>query len=249
MQGRTYEVFVDGKPIGLVGSTVTTLIRRRSGYVKRFGPTVELRLIREILCPDGYDKLGFTVLLRAKEAFDIIHKNTYVPNGLNKLSPLAQVIWSLVEDEKRVLGGKTGGRKTRENGTGIFGLTHQQKVQYGKMYGGISGRNNVETGRLYRMTKEERFLGSVAGGQRNKESGQTAAMGRVQGRRNRELGIGIFAPGAHQKAARNQPREVRVMNGIKSMHRKHHVARNIINPKCILCVQLPSGIEELNKVS
>jgi hypothetical protein len=134
--GRKYEVFVNGRPVGLVGSTVRTLKQRRSNrYIARFGPTVELRLIREVPRHEGYSDQDYNFRLKAAEAMDIVRKKTWVEDGgLNKMSPLVQASGSpMLEAERGRLGGIAGGR----NG------------------GLISGRKSVENGHLASLRTPE----------------------------------------------------------------------------------------------
>jgi hypothetical protein len=168
MTGRTYEVFADGKPVGLVGSTVRTLEQRgKAGYIKRFGSTVELRLIREIPRPEEYSDSDYNFRLKAAEAFDIARKKTYAEDGgLNKISPLIQALGHPVLEsamgkiggpisvrnqlrEAKVRGGRIGGRKRFElygspatsNGRrlGAINIPREAKV-LGGYNGGPTGR-------------------------------------------------------------------------------------------------------------
>ena len=111
--GRVYEVFVNGEPVKLVGSTVQTLKQRRSsGYVKRFGIGVELRLVREIARPADYSDKDFEFYLRACEAMDIARKGTYDEHGgLNMLSPLVQSLGYPLISEIGRIGGRNGSRE------------------------------------------------------------------------------------------------------------------------------------------
>ena len=112
--GRTYEVFVNDKPAGLVGSTTRTLEQRRKNhYLKRFGPAVELRLIREVPRPESYSEMDYNFYLKACEAMDIARKKTYIEDGgLNKISPLIQALGHpMLDSEMARLGGLAGGHK------------------------------------------------------------------------------------------------------------------------------------------
>jgi hypothetical protein len=155
--GRTYEVFVGGKPVGLVGSTVRTLKQRRSNrYIARFGPTVELRLIREVPRHESEDDISYNFHLKAAEALDIAKRKTYEEDGgLNQMSPLIQAAGrSLLDTELGRLGGLAGGRKG----------------------GLISGRRSVENGHLARLRTPEhqsaagRIGGRIGGPRGSRES-------------------------------------------------------------------------------
>ena len=139
--GRVYEVFVNGEPVKLVGSTVRTLKQRRSsGYVKRFGDGVELRLVREIARPADYSDKDFEFYLRACEAMDIARKGTYDEHGgLNKLSPLVQSLGYPLISEIARLGGRIGSREDKAR----------------------AGRKNAESGQIMSIaTFESRSKGS-----------------------------------------------------------------------------------------
>jgi hypothetical protein len=92
--GKIYEVYANGKSVRLIGSTSQSLKeRRRNKYVKRFGLTVELRLVREIVRPVGYDDRDFDFYLKSCEAMDITRKKSYREDGgLNLISPLIQAL-------------------------------------------------------------------------------------------------------------------------------------------------------------
>ena len=140
--GRTYEVFVGGKPAGLVGSTVRTLEQRRAaGYVKRFGPTVELRLIREVPRHESEDDASYNFHLKAAEALDIARKKTYIKDGgLNKISPLIQAIGHpMLEVEMGRIGGYIGGKRSHE-------CHPEMAANNGKKYGSKGGK---QTHRLH----------------------------------------------------------------------------------------------------
>lgn len=135
--GRTYEVFVDGKPIRPVGSTTRTLARRRiSGYIKRFGQSVELRLIREVPRPEDYSDVDYNFYLKACEAMGIARKKTYTEHGgLNKISPLIQALGHpMLEREMGRIGARNQPREA--------------KVQGGR----IAGRKNAERGHIQALT-------------------------------------------------------------------------------------------------
>ena len=137
--GRVYEVFVNGEPVKLVGSTVRTLKQRRSsGYVKRFGAGVDLRLVREIARPADYSNKDFEFYLRACEAMDIARKGTYDEHGgLNKLSPLVQSLGYPLISEIAQLGGRIGGRKNAESGHLASIATFESRSKGGRIGGRI----------------------------------------------------------------------------------------------------------------
>jgi len=210
--GCTYEVFVADKPIRLVGSTILTLKQRRSnGYVKRFGPEVELRLIREIPRHETEDDVSYNFHLKAAEALDIVRKKTYLENGgLNKVSPLIQAIGHpVLEAEMGHLGGKISGRINVENGH----LARIRTPEHQREAGRISGRKAVDSGRLATIQTSEN---QAKAGRVAVESGQIQALGRTEGRKRVEsgllasvchlgskkakaLGVGIFAAGMQVK--------------------------------------------------
>ena len=136
--GRVYEVFVNGEPVKLVGSTVRTLKQRRSsGYVKRFGAGVDLRLVREIARPADYSNKDFEFYLRACEAMDIARKGTYDEHGgLNKLSPLVQSLGYPLISEIARLGGRIGSRNQ----------SREDKVRAGRIGGRIGSREGKTLG-------------------------------------------------------------------------------------------------------
>lgn len=182
--GRTYEVFVGGTSVKLVGSTVRTLgQRRRNGYTKQFGPGVELRLIREVPRPEGYSARDFDFYLKACEAMDIARKNAYVEGGgLNKISPLIQALGhQILETERGRIGGHSQPREAKVRGG------HNQSRE-AKVYGGRIGNHegkacgghtqgcrNVESGQLARVsTPETRARGGRIRGCEAVESEQLA---------------------------------------------------------------------------
>jgi len=153
--GQTYEVFVEGKPVGLVGSTIRTLEeRRKDGYTKRFGPAVELRLVREIPRHESEDDVSYNFHLKAAEALDIARKKTYMEDGgLNKISPLIQATGKTMLERER---GRIGGLVS----------------------GPIQGKKNVESGHLARIS----VSGGRAQGNKNVKNGHlasVAAKGRI----------------------------------------------------------------------
>ncbi len=201
--GRIYEVFVGGKPVGLVGSTTRTLEqRRKSGYTKRFGPGVELHLIREIPHPVGYSDSDFNFYLKACEAMDIARGRTYMADGgLNKVSPLIQALGHpMLEIEMGKIGGRTSGRKAVETGR----LAKMRELPQTKVAQQKVGRQHIESGHLARIRElpqakdaRRRFaqnLGrkAVESGQlaRVRELPQTKAAQRDAGRKNGHNNIG-----------------------------------------------------------
>ncbi len=191
-----YEVFVNNRPTRLVGSTTQTLAqRRRNGYTKRFGPTVELHLVREVSRPDGYSDSDFNFYLKACEAMDIARKKTYQEHGgLNKISPLVQALGHpMLEAEMGRVGGhiavKSGqiykigslpqskaarrenGKKLVENGHFSRITTSESCARGGSTGGATQGRKNVETGHIIRIATAE---GRAKGGRKTADSGYLA---------------------------------------------------------------------------
>jgi NUMOD3 motif len=115
-QGRIYEVLVNGKPVKLVGSTQLSLKERlRIGnYRKRFGSTVELRLIREVPIPAGYGEGDYNFRLKAAETFEICKRKTWVQDGgRNQMSPLVQALWEPATRSEMVRVSWTAERRER----------------------------------------------------------------------------------------------------------------------------------------
>lgn len=103
------------------------------------------------------------------------------------------------------IGGRIGGRVCVEKSVGVYGLTPQQKSAAGRKGGRIGGRTTAAIpGHMTRA-------GSIAG-RHAVETGQIAALGRAQGRKNTESG--------HLKNA---------------LHTRWHVKLNKPNPRCVLC--------------
>jgi len=154
--GRTYEVFVDGKPVGLVGSTIRSLVERRSnGYTKRFGRGVELRLIREVLRHKSEDDESYNFHLKAAEALDIARKKTYREDGgLNKISPLIQAIGhpAILEMERGRMGGRASIQWAKANPEQAF-LNSSKAGKLGGRKGGLLGGKRVRE--LYPNMAEE----------------------------------------------------------------------------------------------
>jgi len=173
--GRTYEVFVDGKPVRLVGSTIRTLkVRRSSNYTKRFGSNVELRLIREVPRPEDYSDSDYNFYLKACEALDIARKKTYTEDGgLNRISPLIQAL----------------GHPTLEREMGRIG-NRKGKARGGKIGGRIGGR--IVSLMSGHMQKANRLQPQEA-----KSRG-----GITQGYKNKSNKLGFFAPGMTSKGGR-----------------------------------------------
>jgi hypothetical protein len=102
-------------------------------------------------------------------------------------------------------GGCIGGRVCVERGTGIYGLTPEQKSVAGRKGGRVGGRATAAIpGHMSRAA-------SIAG-RHAVESGQIAALGRAQGRKNTESG---------------QIKD--------ALHTRWHVKLNKPNPRCALC--------------
>jgi len=234
--GRTYEVLVNGEPIGLVGSTLLTLKgRRRNGYIKRFGQGVELRLIREIPRHESEDDVSYNFHLKAAEALDIARKKTYFgTGGLNKISPLLQTMGrSMLESEMGRIGGLIQGRRNAKNRTGVCapGVVEKagrKNVESGHIQalGRIQGRKNAKSGRLKHIrTLEESVKGGRIGGRKNVESGRIQALGRIQGQLSVENGrLASYRTSEHQSKA-----------AYSSRHVRWHIKRGIIEPRCSLC--------------
>ena len=121
--------------MGLVGSTIRTLAKRRvNGYTRRFGQGVELRLIREIPRPEDYSDSDYNFYLKACEAMDIARKKTYIEHGgLNKISPLIQAYGkSILEEEMGKIGGRIGIRKMPREAM-LRGASNAGKIGIKKM--------------------------------------------------------------------------------------------------------------------
>lgn len=184
--GRTYEVFVDGNPVGLVGSTTNSLEwRRQKGYTKRFGQGVELRLIREVPRHESESDVDYNFHLKAAEALDIAKKKAYWEDGgLNKVSPLIQAIGHpMLEKEMGRIGGKIGGslgarnqprevkvnngRKGDREGKARSGrnVPMEARVRGGRKGGLIGGQSNAKnhTGFCGRSLEKMRADGRKAG--------------------------------------------------------------------------------------
>ncbi len=183
-QGQTYEVFVGGQPVGLVGSTVRMLKQRRgNGYTKRFGPGVELHLIREVPRPEGYSDSDFNFYLKACEAMDIASKRAYVEyGGLNKISPLIQALGhQILDSERGRIGGRIGG--------------HNQPRE-AKVKGGHNQPREAKVKGGRRGARAQPRESRVRGGQTTKKSG-----------------TGIFAFGMQAKGGFTQPKEAKILGG------------------------------------
>lgn len=214
---------MDGKPAGLVGSTVKTLEQRRKNkYPKRFGSTVELRLIREIPRPEGYLDFDYNFYLKACEAMDIARKKTYVEDGgLNRISPLIQALGHpMLEREMGRIGGRTAARKNIESGQVAKIATYESRAKGGR----TGSRKHNE---LYGNPATSE--GRAKAGRTNIESGQVLKLGYKQGRKNAESGY-IQALG-HKQGCKN------AKNGhlARIRHIRWHVNRNLNNPNCELC--------------
>lgn len=157
--GRVYEVLMDGKPIGLIGSTQMDLRDRRYNYVRRFGQSVELRLIREI--PGFYDE-DYIFHLRAAEAIEIYRRKAYKEQGgLNQRSPIVEMVKPFSFEERKrggIAGGLVTGRNNLRNG-------HWAKVQkIGAPLGGrVTAKSNRESGRWAEVQKIGAPIGSKIG--------------------------------------------------------------------------------------
>jgi hypothetical protein len=172
---------------------------------------------------------------------DRVIQNIPIDRRLNKISPLIQIdTWAMNEEMQR-LGGRIGGRTTggRKRGS-------PKARERGRKLGLIQGRKNAESGLLTRIATKEscgrggRIVGTIYGpitGRKNKESGQIAALGRtgMGGRKAKEMGVGVHAPGVAANGGRSTSREHKCKIGPIGLHNRWHVARGIINPKCSLC--------------
>jgi general stress protein YciG len=125
--------------------------------------------------------------------------------------------------EAQILGGKKGGNKNKENGTGIFKMTPEEKSAASKKGGNKNKENGTgvcgltleqrrENGKKVKelglgvcgQTFEERSEAGKKGGQTNKENGTgvcglTLEQRRENGKKVKELGLGIFKMTAEQK--------------------------------------------------
>jgi general stress protein YciG len=109
--------------------------------------------------------------------------------------------------------GRKGGRKSHENGTGIFALTPEQRSAARR----IGGRKNVENGTGYwGLTLEQRQAAGRKGGRKSVESGQLAS---------------LRTPEHQAKAGRKGGR----ISGARTCHLRWHVKRGIVNLDCSLC--------------
>lgn len=112
--------------------------------------------------------------------------------------------------EGSVKGGKTGGRKNVESGWAS---------QLGKKYGGLVCAH-LENFRTPERQKERAKKGGQRAAEVNVKSGWADKLGRIYGPIN----------------ARKIPLEVKIQGFMKGRHIRWHVKRNIVNPKCSLCV-------------
>jgi hypothetical protein len=241
--GRTYEVFVDDKPVKLVGSTLLSLKeRRKNGYIKRFGPTVELRLIREIPRHENEDDVAYNFHLKASEALDIARKKTYIKDGgLNKISPLIQAIGgTMLETERGKIGGLSQPREAKVRGGRTQGYIQGPKnVESGQIR--ALGRKNVETGRLRKIcTFEVQSKGGKIGGRIAVKTGQLKRVctsevcskgGRIQGRKNVESGQ------AQKLGSKYGPKNAENGQIQPLAHIRWHVKRGVLNPDCSFCTK------------
>lgn len=191
--------------------------RRAGGYVKRFGPSVELRLLREIHPPSGYSEKEYDFYLKACEALDIARKKTYIEHGgLNKISPLIQALGHpMLEIELGRIGGTVQGRRNRESGQ-----LRKISSMGGRITGPILGRRNVENGQLAKIQSK----GGAESGRRNVENGHLANLRTT----------------SHQQKAGKAAGRIAVERGqVQTLnHFRWHIHRNIVNPKCQLCIKL-----------
>jgi hypothetical protein len=172
--------------------------RRTAGYVKRFGQSVELRLIREVPRHESEDDINYNFHLKAAEALDIARKKTYVEDGgLNKLSPLIQAMGHpMLEAEMGKIGGRIGGRIGGP--IAIRKISRDAKVRGGRKSGLIQGRRNAESGHMRALGLSgigARIGGKISGpvlGRKNVESGHLAYIskkgGQVAGRKAAKSG-------------------------------------------------------------
>jgi hypothetical protein len=161
--GRTYEVFLNGNPLGIVGSTILSLSQRRvHGYTRKFGAAVELRLIREVPIPKGYNEEGYRFYLASCETFDIIRRKTWIEDGgRNIKSPLAQLLGlvQLTKNERRLLGKRVGQQNIKSGQIKRLALRKDWRFSTGQKmglrYGAHQGRVNAESGLLKRNRTPE----------------------------------------------------------------------------------------------
>jgi hypothetical protein len=130
---------------------------------------------------------------------------------LNKISPLLQLKPNWLNEEIRKLGQQKAGRRNAVSGhmrrIGALGRTHAHQV--------AAGQANVTSGHIYRvnaaLTADDRHRIVVLGG-------------RAAVAAKRAKGTPIFPVGVQQR------------NGVRAMHRRWHILRGIVNPRCELCI-------------
>lgn len=157
-----------------------------------------------------------------------------------------------------------GGRITREQHLGIFGLTNEQLRIAGGLGGSKSGGSEAGKARMTALghsgaggrvvgpvtgRKHKEYKTGVCGRSPEKMRADGIIGGRISGHRNKENRIGIFAPenyglGGRKNVESGHIQALGVMQGrknaengvlAKARHIHWHVRRGIVNPKCKLC--------------
>jgi hypothetical protein len=141
--------------------------------------------------------------------------------------------------------GKINGLKAKEAGTGIHAFTQEQRQEVGRAAGKISGEANgiraVETGHIYRISQlpqakeAQRRVGlaHVASGQldRIRKLPQATAARKRKAAENQANKIGLFALTHDERSVFGK------QGAVVGQHRRWHIARNLTNSNCPLCIQ------------
>lgn len=219
-RGVVYDVVLEGETKGVMGGSTENLHRRCKEYRYEKSWFGNGRLI-PVRVVEGYyvDREQFLGHLRAVEFFHILN-NGYFDSGYNKANPL---LWLSGRPEDRVrelcrIGGRAAGCEAFKKKTGFhapgFGeklRTREHQQRAGRAGGLITGRKNAETGQIHALGRKNVESGHLAR-QRTSEHQTIAGRiggriggligGPIRGRKHKENGTGICAPGIAAKGGR-----------------------------------------------
>lgn len=125
------------------------------------------------------------------------------------------------------IGGSIAAKKHKENGTGIFGLTTEQRIANGSKLGKLQVKNKKG---IFKPGFDKTLGPSIAGRKNAEKLGYLRRIGIMSGKKKVESGewdrIRLLP----------QTKEAQSKSGIKNCHKRWHVKRGLVSPTCSLCI-------------
>jgi len=216
-----------------VGSTIQTLKRRWVDYDKNKFNNHFLREIKRLESNelDWYEKgnphCPFLWHLIASEHLEILKQSTWRKGKLsNQVSPIDQKYFGFLDAHLETA--KLGG----------LNQSKEDKARGGYKQGPIQGPQNVKSGLWAKVIS----LGGIASGKSKSKAKQAAneKNGKRFGKWSVESGhlASLRTPEHQSKAGREGGKK----GGVAANHLRWHTNRNIVNPKCKLCMEQSNNV-------